>query len=61
MKVPSLRELAIQTVDTPDEMLVQLAADYKQRAKENQQYADRFSKLVRQRKRAKRRGVALQV
>jgi hypothetical protein len=59
MTVPSLNELAVMTVDTPDHVLVQMQADYLKWAKESQTYADRFNKLIKHRKRAKRRGVAL--
>ena len=58
MKIPTLNELAVQCVSTPDAMLAQLAADHQRRAKEAQQYADLFRKLVKQRAKAKRRGMA---
>lgn len=58
-RVPTVDELAVQCANTPDGTLAQLAADHQRRAKEAQQYADRFRKLLKQRNRAKRRGMAV--
>lgn len=59
MKVPSLNKLAAQCVNTPDAMLAQLAADHERRGREAQKYAHLFRQLLKQRRKAKRRGVAV--
>lgn len=59
MKRTTLRELAVQCVDTPDHMLAQLAADHERRGREAQRYAHMFRQLLKQREKAKRRGVAV--
>ena len=59
MKVPSVTELAVLCVNASDEALAQMAEEYKRRAIEAQRYADRFRKILKQREKAKRRGVAV--